>query len=414
MKEIISFFLVLFLSICCTFSESLINSDFFENYKRKQIINEYLDSLSPMKRISQLFLLNIEGDKKYIPVEFYENEACVPGGVLLFSYNIANNPEQLIDYIYSINQYCLEHNLIPPYVSIDQEGGLVNRLRKINSYLPSNKKVAENLNLEQTEELYSLQALQLKSLGIHMNIAPVVECSFDSNKDFLDSRSFGDFSQNIIFSMKAIDAYEKNGIATVAKHFPGNTNIDPHSSLPELTDNNFILNKYYLFPFKMILSASPSSVLMSHARLKSFDNKPACLSEKWISGILRNAFNYSGLVISDDIFMKALIDNGFTPEESVYLALNAGVDIIMLSEKKYLSIANLILEKSKTDLEFSKKLREAQIRVINFKIKHNILFIDENNQIKTSLEDFESLNKRKDSFKKYYNEGVRFYSENFK
>ena len=113
---------------------------------------------------------------------------------------------------------------------------------------------------------------------------------------------------------------------------------------------------------------------MSHAIVKGYDeNTPACLSSFWIDEVLKNTMNYNGLVISDDIFMGALADNGFPPEVAVVKAIDAGVDVLMLSEKKFLNAARILIAESKRNPEFKNKIDAAVKRVLAFKNKYGLL-----------------------------------------
>lgn len=351
---------------------------------KNQAVADYAASLSDEVRISQLFLVNVEGNQKYSAVEkSLSGFPLVPGGALLFSYNISTDPLQTYEYIKSIRDFYLENKNLPPYIAVDQEGGVVNRLRGLTSTLWAQKKVAESFTPEKAEELYSAQARQMKNLGFHLNLAPVVEVENDSNKDFLESRTFGNLEKTLLYGRIAAESYEKNGIAVVLKHFPGNSGLDPHMGLPKILFSQSEWDSYFK-PFKFLLSKS-SAVLMSHAVMKPDSGQnlekydmPACFSKYWVSECLRGDFAFSGLVFSDDIFMAALAKNGFPPEIAAVRAIEAGVDVIMLSEKRFGHVAEILLKKSKEDEAFAAELERAVRNVLRYKIKAGILILEEN------------------------------------
>lgn len=346
---------------------------------QKKAIEDFIDSLPPDQKISQLFLVNIEGNKSYVPVEnafslSCKNEPLVPGGCLLFSYNIAKTPAQLLSFTESIADYCRERSIVPPYTALDQEGGIVNRLRGITEPLDSEQGIAETLTPQQAYAVYSEQAKKMRGLLLDMNLAPVAEISSPLNSSFLQTRSFGSLSKAVSYSKAAVCAYENNGVASVIKHFPGNSDTDPHSGLPEIHVTENQMNTMLVAPFAQIIPLAPEAVLMSHARVAALDGKtPACLSYEWVTGMLRNKMKYSGLIISDDIFMAALAQNGFPPEKAAVQAIDAGVDVLMMSEKKYASAARILLEKAADDESFAQRINESVYRVISFKIRHGIL-----------------------------------------
>ncbi|MCR5290732.1 MAG: glycoside hydrolase family 3 protein [Treponema sp.] len=349
---------------------------------QNQAIDQWLDSVPLEERIAQVFLVNIVGNSSFVPVEYvgdmigkpHTGKPLIPGGCILFSYNIADTPSAIMDFTDSIHMYCVDHDVIPPFISTDQEGGVVNRLRGINGPLPSNKRVAERLAESDAYFLYMLQARQMKALGFHLNLAPVAESISDINKDFLGDRSFGDSDTTMRYTVAAVKAYELIGIGSVLKHFPGNTNMDPHTGLPEIMWSPKQIQDIVIKPFSYFVSQSPSGILMSHARTSAYDSDtPACLSSYWVQEILRQKMGYTGIIFSDDIFMDALQKNGFTPEKAVMLAVSAGVDCIMLSEKRFASVAKIVLDTYTKDQEFATHIDESIRRIISWKIDKGIL-----------------------------------------
>lgn len=359
---------------------------------KNQAVSDFVSSLPPDEKISELFFVNIEGNKNFhsvetVPEGFVQDskKPLVPGGVLLFSYNISKDPLETYEFIKSIRDFYVRNNLVPPFVAVDQEGGDVNRLRDLTRSLPSQKKTAQNYSLEEAEKLYCAQARQMKNLGFHLNLAPVVEIENDSNSEFLGTRTFGNLENVLAFGKTEISSYESNKIRTALKHFPGNSSTDPHSGLPEISVTKSQLKNSYLLPFSNLLSSS-SAVLMSHARIKIKDDEtyseekiPSCLSHFWVSEVVKKQMDFKGLVISDDIFMAALAQNGFPSEKACVQAVEAGIDSIMISEKRFGSSALLLYNKSREDECFSKKIDKAVENVIKFKIKCGILLLEETN-----------------------------------
>jgi len=358
---------------------------------KDKAVKEYVSSLSDEVKISQLFLVNIEGSKDYRAVEktgaLYgkprEGEPLMPGGCLLFKYNIADEPEGVFDFLTQIKAYYTQNNNVPPFIAVDQEGGDVSRLRKLTSRFPSQQYMADNIFRRQngTEfgyDIYTAQARQMNLLGIHMNLAPVVEASNESSAVFLGDRSFGSIENVLKCGQMEIDCFENNGVATVLKHFPGNSNTDPHTGLPEISVTKDRLETEYILPFRELCNSS-SSVLMSHARIHVTDDSnvdsatPAGLSKYWVTDVLRKQLGFKGVIFSDDIFMGALNDNGFPPEKAVVMAVEAGVDCIMLSEKRFGEVAGIILEKAKNDPEFASRIDEAAGRIIRMKAELGII-----------------------------------------
>ncbi len=348
--------------------------------KRSENLESYIKNMPLEQKVAQLFIENLEGSNTFRSYETVgalngtkDDRPLIAGGYIFFSYNIADSREQMQGYIKSIRDYCDTYNNIQPYLCVDQEGGWVSRLKKLNPKLPSNEKVAQDYDIRTTYQLYSEQAAGMKDLGFNMNLAPVVEVCTNDNKDFLDGRSFGNLNQVTTYGRACLNAYENNGIATVLKHFPGNTNTDPHTGLPEITLSEQDLLQS-IESFRELVQYSPAAVLMSHARTSAIDRGvPACLSKVWVSDILRNEYGYQGLIFSDDIFMGALADNGYPPEVAAIRAVEAGVDCIMISEKRFAKAGKVLYNRAKENAAFEAKIDQAVKRIIKYKLEAGLI-----------------------------------------
>lgn len=336
---------------------------------RRKAIAEYIKKTSVHDKVCQLFIENIEGDSVFVPVE----KDFIPGGYLFFSYNLADSPEGIMRFTDSIRSYCVKNGSVPPFLAIDQEGGFVNRLRTVNGPLPSAKRVSEKLTIQEAYKLYSAQARQMRALGFNMNIAPVVEIQTPENESFLDGRSFGSFLNVRSYGIACINAYENRGIGTVVKHFPGNTNTDPHTGLPEIQLSEDKLDES-LKHFYQISRMQPAGALMSHARTKAVDSDvPACFSHEWVSERLRKRYGFNGIIFSDDIFMGALANNGYPPEVAAVMAVQAGVNCIMISEKRFSKPARVLIKKAQEDKAFASLVDSSFEKIIIYKLACGIL-----------------------------------------
>ncbi|MCR4580781.1 MAG: glycoside hydrolase family 3 protein [Treponema sp.] len=345
-----------------------------EKNAHNEKVQAFVKNMPLEDKIAQLFIENLEGNLSFRSFESIgqmngtsDSKPLVAGGYLYFSYNIADSREAMKAFNDSVMAYCDKYDIIHPFLSVDQEGGWVTRLKRLNDKLPSNESVANTMSVASAYELYSNQAKQMTAMGFNMNLAPVIEVCTDDNREFLDGRSFGDLEQVLTFGRACINAYENNGIATVVKHFPGNTNTDPHTGLPEIT-----LSKEELFEsiesFRLLLNTRPAAILMSHARTKALDpGVPACLSSVWVTDLLRKEWGYEGLIISDDIFMGALADNGYPPEFAVVKAIEAGIDCIMISEKRFAKAASVLYKKYQEEEAFAEKIDQAVLKVLSYK-----------------------------------------------
>lgn len=336
-------------------------------------IKSYLETLSDEEKISQMFLISLDGNSSSQVERIFNTNRNTPGGYLLFAFNIPDSAEKTIDFLSEINDLNIQKGSIPPYISIDHEGGVVNRLRNICSKLPSQQSVARKFTENEAEKLYELHGKQLKNLGIHVNLAPVVEVLTEENILFLDDRSYGNLNDVLVYSNAQISGMKKSGILPVLKHFPGNTNNDPHTGLPILECSIEELKDKFITPFRMLNIKEENSVLVSHTLIPAVDEKPACLSEKVINMLTENAVDYDGLLFSDDLLMKALIKNGYPVEKSLIDAVDAGINILMISSGKYDEYAEIIIKEYETDESFKEKVDRSVQKILEWKTSCNLL-----------------------------------------
>ncbi len=369
-------------------------------------VDAFVQGLSERERLSQLFVINLEGDQKFWFVERVDDESqaqdaaggkssqaqkgrpLIPGGYIFFSFNIAPEPEKIAAFCDSVRDFARQENCLEPFLCLDAEGGYVNRLRLVAGPLPENEWVAQNLSLPDAACLYALNAAQLSALGFDLNLSPVVEVQSARNQKFLDGRSFGSAEQVVRYGSAALLAYKQGGVGTVLKHFPGNGEADPHVSLPLLEMSQEEFERDVLEPFAALVQAGPSGALMSHALVNVLQDQggsqgqkaaaaiPASLSPYWIQEILRGRLGFKGLVFSDDIFMAALEKNGWPSERAVGAAIKAGVNCILMSEKRFVNEWALVKKLYKNDPAFKAACDDSVRRVINFKLDAGILQYD--------------------------------------
>lgn len=326
-----------------------------------------MNSMSETQKYAQLFLVNIEGNARFIPVEFDDDgNPAIPGGCLLFSYNIAATQEKVKAFTSSIKTYCEERGIVPPYLAIDHEGGDVNRLRAFAPKFPAAWTVAQTLTPQQAEALYYEQGVLLNSLGIHLNLAPVVEIAAKKDDSFLGGRSYGDAESVMRYAQSALSGYERAGTAAALKHFPVSASDDPHAGAASVSmDDPRLLAA--LAPYKLFAMRA-AAVLMSHVTIAG---EAASLSRYWVTDVLRGALGFDGLIISDDIYMAAL--KNAAPETAAEKAIEAGGTVLLISEKRFLPALNALKKRAERDEQFRSLLEDAVLRVLAFKAARGII-----------------------------------------
>jgi len=169
-------------------------------------------------------------------------------------------------------------------------------------------------------------------VNLDMNLAPVLDVDTNPGNPVISSRSFGGSTELVTkLGVAVLRGLQDNGVAACAKHFPGHgdTNKDSHHELPVLPHDLDRLNEIELPPFKAAVEAGVASVMTAHVIYTPIDEYPGTLSREIIDGILRKRLGFDGLVMSDDMQMKAISEHyGF--DDSLILSANAGVDLFWI------------------------------------------------------------------------------------
>lgn len=283
------------------------------------------------KEFGQLVFIGLEGtDLKSHEADFMTQNNI--GGVTLFGRNV-KTPEQ-------IHRLCTDlYNLkdkmpskMPPFIAIDMEGGRVHRLKAPFTQWPSIAKVGALDSTSVAFKFANFMGAELRAMGINIDFSPCVDVLTNPDNVLIGDRSFGSDPEFVAKMASAIvRGYIKAGVVPCAKHFPGhgNTIIDSHEDLPVEDVDLKTLEERELIPFKKTFRARMDLVMTAHILYKKIDSEyPATLSPAILQKILRQDLRYRGLVISDDLDMKALTRN-YSREEIPALALQAGCDILL-------------------------------------------------------------------------------------
>ena len=297
---------------------------------------EHLNSLSIEQKIGQLFFIGIAGPEVDQPTRELLNEVS-PGGVCLFARNIreAGQTRDLLDGIRA-------HLPAIPFLSVDQEGGLVDRLRRLMTPMPAASKLT---NSAQAAQLAAIIGETLRILGFNMDFAPVVDVNDEERSKYsngLFSRTFGRSKEDVVeFAGAFLTTLQTNGIAGCLKHFPGlaAARVDSHEELPVVEIPEAELNSTDLYPYHQLLaSGDVHAIMAAHAsfpnhRLQETDQNgkllPSSLSYNFVTTLLRDELAFDGLVITDDLEMGAIVKN-YGIGDACKMAVKAGADMLAI------------------------------------------------------------------------------------
>ena len=254
------------------------------------------------------------------------------GGIILFAGNL-DHPEQIKNLCLSVQQYARSSGNPSLFIAIDQEGGAVTRLKEPFTQFPGNPQMKD---MKDAEHFARTTAAELRDTGINMNMAPVLDLAFENIQSIMAQRSFGHDPKWVsIMGSTLIEHLQKNGMMSVAKHFPGigRTTLDSHTDMPRLDIDIRELEQADMVPFKAAIKDQVSGIMLSHILYNRVDPIwPASLSPKIAKDLLRKQMAFNGVVMTDDLDMGA-IKNHYDIKTVVKQILSAQIDIALICHK---------------------------------------------------------------------------------
>jgi len=297
------------------------------------INNSYSQSLE--EKIGQMIMVGFTGTD--VPDSLkYDIEKRNLGGIVLFASNITN-PIQLKTLTNKLKLLSKEKL----FIGVDQEGGKVARLNQNNGYEASNSAyyLGTIINREDSTRFTAAKmATWLNDGGINLNLAPVVDVNVNPLNPViaLKERSYSDNPFTVTNHAKwFIEEFNKKGVLTVLKHFPGHGSsmTDSHLGFTDITNT---WKEIELIPYKELINKnSIDFIMIGHLYNKYLDSLyPASLSKKVVTELLRDSLKFKGLVISDELFMNAISDN-YTFDFAIELCIKSGTDILLFKTNIY-------------------------------------------------------------------------------
>ncbi len=255
------------------------------------------------------------------------------GGIILFDRNL-KSVEQIHKLITDIQQ--LRYKLpekTPLFISVDMEGGRVQRLKEPFTKWPPVKNLGDIDSSNITFQFTRLMGRELKAMGFNLDYAPCVDVLMNPENEVIGDRALSTDPELVAkHSSAMVRGYIKSDVLTCAKHFPGHgyTKVDSHFDLPVDERTLIDLEKQGdLEPFKKVIKARVDMIMTAHIKYPNIDPQfPVTLSPLFITQFLRGALRYRGIIITDDLDMKALTKN-FPIDDLPVLALQAGATMLL-------------------------------------------------------------------------------------
>lgn len=310
------------------------------------------------QKLYRMFILGLEGGGY---AEVLKNGL---GGIIFFTKDI-----QSVEQFKSLTEKCKSFAPSKIFLSIDQEGGRVERTENIHhgkKYLSAKfayEKGADFL-AKQTGEI----AQELKSYGINLNFAPCIDVNTNPQNPIIGERSFSNNPDEVSKCGKIVaQIYRQNGIVPCAKHFPGHgdANSDSHLTLPKIDLDFENLKQNHIKPFKSMIDDGIEMIMAAHLYipyLSDGENIPTSLSKKALD-YLRKSLGFNGVIISDDMVMKGVA--GFGPVKACEMGIRAGIDMFIYrnSTPDTIEIIEKLYEIALHDSEMTEKIDKAYERI---------------------------------------------------
>jgi beta-N-acetylhexosaminidase len=251
------------------------------------------------------------------------------GGVILFSRNI-EAPEQVAELSHDVQSMAAD---VPLWVSVDQEGGRVARLKDPFTVWPPMAVLGRCGDPALAKRFAAALAAELKAVGITLDYAPVLDIHTNPKNPVIGDRALAEDADAVArLGAAVIQGLQENGVAACGKHFPGHgdTSVDSHLELPLVEHPPDRIRRVEMVPFRAAIQAQVAFIMTAHILVPSLDEeKPATLSPRVVQAILRDELGYQGVILSDDLEMKAIARTYAVPDAAVQ-AIIAGCDGLLI------------------------------------------------------------------------------------
>lgn len=353
-------------------------------------IKEQIKSMSLDEKIGQLVIVGLDGYEADEHARQMIEEYRV-GGFILFTSNIQNSNQmlELLNSLKGINRA----NKVPLFLSVDEEGGRVSRLPDEFLKIPSNQIIGKLNNSSVSHQVGGIIGEELKSFGMNMDFAPVLDINSNPKNPIIGDRAFGT-GPNLVskLGVQTMKGLQSQNIIPVVKHFPGHgdTSTDSHVGLPKVDNDLKRLRSFELKPFARAIENGAEAVMVAHILLPKIDpDNPASFSKTIITDVLRLEMNYDGVVITDDFTMGAIVKN-YNIGQAAVKSILAGSDIVLVCHdfEKQKAVISALKNAAQSGQLPMDRIDRSVTRILRLKQEHKIT------DAPASSVDPESINKK--------------------
>ena len=351
---------------------------------KEQLSLNILEQMTLEQKIGQMLI--IRNDYTNMVPEFEEEITNIhPGGYIIFDKNITtlSGTKQFIEdsreKIEEASSVILKDGsniTIPAFMSVDQEGGSVQRFQAISDYppeyVPSMSEIGATGSTDTAYQTGRLLAEQCKSIGLNLDFAPVADIFSNPQNTVIGDRAFGTDKETVATMSTALaQGLRDKDVIPVFKHFPGHgdTATDSHVSMPIVTKTLSELSQNELYPFQKAINSGAEIIMVAHIALPNItgDYTPASLSPIIVTNILKNQLGYQGIVITDGLDMGALTEN-YRNADIAIKAITAGADIL-LTPVSPLEARDAILSAIQNGTISENRINESVLKILRLKLQ---------------------------------------------
>lgn len=374
-KLLILLITIFLLSSCTNYNTDDLSEEFSDDENteiEKDKIKLQISNMEIEDKIGQLLIVGIEG------YELNQDEIDIINkynlsGFIFFDRNI-DTKDQFINLINNLKDE--NKGDIPYFLSVDEEGGRVERLDKFYLKMPSMDAIGKTNDEELAYKVGTVLGSKLKTFGLNMNFAPVLDINSNPLNEVIGDRSLSDDPYVVAkLGNELVKGMSREGIVAVGKHFPGHgdTQIDSHYDLPIINKDLMELETLELEPFIYNINNGMNAIMVGHLLLPELSSEPSSLSYEIINGILRKKLKFNGVVLSDDMTMGA-ITNNYDIKEAVLKFLIAGGDIALIchDNSQIVDIVNYIKLAVENGTITEAEIDDKLYRILSLKKEYDI------------------------------------------
>ena len=281
-------------------------------------------------KLAQMFMTGVDGTVMSPETEKFLRE-YQPGGIIYFAQNY-ETPPLIAEFSESIQSTREDGLNLPLFISVDHEGGKVQRFRKPFTHFPEPVEVGEIGSPKLAFLVAEVMSKELKAVGVNLDFHPLCDIHTRANNPVIGRRAFGADDELVAkISSAMVRGFIACKMVSCVKHFPGHgdTTVDSHLDLPKVSESRESLMNRELKPFAKAIKSRVDMIMTAHILNTELDsNYPATLSYSTITNLLRKEMRYNRLVITDDMQMDAVAKH-FGKDDMIVLAINAGCDILL-------------------------------------------------------------------------------------